>query len=70
MDGQIVTVSASRRRSDCTGVNLQVAIASGDVAQELLLPVQAPMLARALIEAAAAVEMAQRSPMVARGVAP
>lgn len=66
VDGQIVTVSASRRRSECTGVNLQVATAGGDVVQGLLLPVQARMLARALVEAAAAVEQAQRQPQFTR----
>lgn len=66
VDGQIVTVSASRRRSECAGVNLQVATASGDVVHGLLLPAQARMLARALIEAAAAVEQAQRQPQFTR----
>lgn len=66
VDGQIVTVSASRRRAECNGIRLQVATATGDVVRGLLLPVQARMLARALIEAAAAVDQAQRSPMFTR----
>lgn len=69
VDGQIVTVSASRRRAECNGVNLQVATAGGDLVQGMLLPVQARMLARALIEAAAAVEQAQRQPHFTRGAA-
>ena len=66
VDGQIVTVSASRRRAECNGVSLQVATASGDLVHGLLLSVQARQLARALIEAAAAVEIAQRNSQFTR----
>lgn len=69
VDGQIVTVSASRRRTECNGVSLQLATAGGDVVRGLLLPVQARLLASALIEAAAAVDQAQRQPQFTRGAA-
>jgi hypothetical protein len=66
--GEVVTVQASRRVRECIGVNLQVADqAGGDMLRGLLQPAQARMLARALIEAAAAVDQAQRQPQFTRG---
>lgn len=66
-DGHVFTVVASRRVHECIGVNLQVADAAGsDLLRGMLAPVQARILARALIEAAAAVDVAQRSPQFTR----
>ena len=65
--GEVVTVMASRRVHECLGVNLVVAaLAGGDLLRGVLHPAQARLLARALIEAAAAVDAAQRSPLFTR----
>jgi hypothetical protein len=67
-DGHLFTVMASRRVHECIGVNLQVADQAGtDLLRGVLAPVQARILARALIEAAAAVDAAQRRPQFTRG---
>ena len=68
--GEQLTVQASRRARECAqGVSLLHGI-DGEpdrIAHLLLQPATARMLARALIEAAAAVEMAQRNPVFTRG---
>ena len=67
--GELLTVQASRRARECTGVQLLHGI-DGEpdrMAHLLLQPATARMLARALIEAAAAVDQAQRSPVFTRG---
>jgi hypothetical protein len=69
--GEQLTVQASRRARECTGVQLLHGI-DGEpdrMAHLLLQPATARMLARALIEAAAAVDQAQRNPMFTRGAA-
>ena len=69
-DGRTVTVGASRRVRECTGVNLVASAGDGTaVLHGLLQPAEARLLARALIEAAAAVEMAQRNPVFTRAAA-
>lgn len=67
--GELLTVQASRRARECTGVQLLHGI-DGEpdrMAMLLLQPATARMLARALIEAAAAVDAAQRQPQFTRG---
>ena len=66
--GELLTVQASRRARECTGVQLLHGIdGEPDRAAHLLLsPATARMLARALIEAAAAVDQAQRNPVFTR----
>ena len=68
--GELVTVQASRRARECAqGVQLLHGV-DGEpdrMAMLLLQPATARMLARALIEAAAAVKMAQRNPVFTRG---
>lgn len=69
--GEQLTVQASRRARECTGVQLLYGLV-GDpdrMAHLLLQPATARMLARALIEAAAAVDQAQRQPQFTRGAA-
>jgi hypothetical protein len=66
--GEQLTVQASRRARECNGVQLLHGI-DGEpdrMAHLLLQPATARMLARALIEAAAAVDQAQRQPMFTR----
>lgn len=66
-DGRTLTVAASRRVRECVGVNLVASAGDGSpVLQDVLQPAEARMLARALIEAAAAVDQAQRSPVFTR----
>ena len=68
--GEVLTVQASRRVSECAqGVQLLHGIegALDRAAYLLLQPATARMLARALIEAAAAVDQAQRHPQFTRG---
>lgn len=66
-DGRTVTVGASRRARDCVGVQLVGAAVDGsEVLRGLLQPAEARQLARALIEAAAAVDQAQRRPLFTR----
>jgi hypothetical protein len=66
-DGRTLTVTASRRVRECVGVNLQANTADGGpVLHDVLQPAEARLLARALIEAAAAVEQAQRRPVFTR----
>lgn len=66
-DGRTLTVAVSRRVRECVGVNLQANTADGTpVLQDVLQPAEARVLARALIEAAAAVDQAQRSPVFTR----
>ena len=69
--GELLTVQASRRARECTGVQLLHGIdAEPDrMAHLVLQPATARMLARALIEAAAAVDQAQRQPQFTRGEA-
>lgn len=60
--GELLTVQVSRRARECTGVQLLHGI-DGEpdrMAHLLLQPTTARQLARALTEAASAVEMAQR----------
>ena len=66
--GEQLTVQASRRARECTGVQLLHGLEGEPdrIAHLLLQPATARMLARALIEAAAAVEMAQRNPQFTR----
>jgi hypothetical protein len=65
--GGIFTVAASRRARECTGVHVVAGAADGaDVLRGLLQPHEARILARALIEAAAAVDQAQRNPQFTR----
>jgi hypothetical protein len=66
--GHTVTIAASRRARECVGVNLVASCADGtDALRGLLTPPEARILARALIEAAAAVDQAQRQPVFTRG---
>lgn len=66
--GELVTVLASRRASDCAAVQLLVGVtdAPAQFVHALIEPQTARTLARALIEAASAVEMAQRRPVFIR----
>ena len=69
--GEQLTVQASRRARECAAVQLLHGI-DGEpdrMAHLLLQPATARMLARALIDAAAAVDQAQRSPVFTRGAA-
>jgi hypothetical protein len=68
--GELLTVQASRRARECAqGVSLLHGLEGEPdrMAHLLLQPATARMLARALIEAAAAVEMAQRHVQFTRG---
>jgi hypothetical protein len=67
-NGEVLSIQASRRARECTGVQLLHGI-DGEpdrIAHLLLQPATARMLARALIEAAAAVDQAQRNPLLTR----
>lgn len=66
-DGRTLTVAASRRVRECVGVNILASAEDGTpVMQDVLQPAAARLLARALIEAAAAVDQAQRQPQFTR----
>jgi hypothetical protein len=65
--GQTLVIAASRRASECAGVQLLGASTDGTpLLHGLLQPTEARMLARALVEAAAAVDQAQRHPKFTR----
>jgi hypothetical protein len=70
-NGEALTVQTSRRAAECAaGIQLLYGIHDGapDHAAHLLLqPATARQLARALLEAAAAVDHAQRNPQFTRG---
>jgi hypothetical protein len=66
-EGRTLTVGASRRISECVGVQLVgKAVDGAELLRTLLQPGEARQLARALIEAAAAVDQAQRRPLFTR----